>query len=397
MRAAVAEAAIVLIQPSSSQRGIESAVDMSTQATVPTITLVPHQELSFDANNPRLGAENMSQDEILERLWRNFAVDEIAMSVAANGFFGYEPIFVINEGGMKVVVEGNRRLAAVRLLTDANARTKLKATDLPKPSSAALATLDALPVIVTTREDIWRFIGFKHVNGPQAWDAVAKAEYIVWVHNQLSVPLAEVAVQIGDKHATVARLYNARMALDQVEAAGTWSRDDRWNKRFYFSHLYTGLGYKGIQAFLGIDATKGATSDAPVPKTKIDELGELCVWLFGSKSRNEKPLIRSQNPDLRTLDDVLQNTNGIAALRQGLGLTVSLDIARGDQQILREKLVASKSTLQDARGKVLTGYQGLRDLHQVADEVAALAEELVGDMDRLDKRERRRKLEDTEE
>jgi hypothetical protein len=354
------------------------------------IELIAPGDLHFDDRNPRLGAEGLTQDEILERLWRSFAVDEIAMSIGTNGFFGYEPLFVVQENGRNVVVEGNRRLAAVRLLTNETQRIRVKATDLEPATAEALATLDTLPVILTTREHIWRFIGFKHVNGPQAWDAVAKAEYIVWVHNELGVALDEIAKQIGDKHATVARLYNARMALQQAEQAGSWSRSDRWNTRFFFSHLYTGLGYKGIQSFLGFDATKSTTSDKPIPDDHIEQLGELCTWLFGSKSRDIRPLIRSQNPDLRTLDDVLQSANGVAALRQGLGLTVSSDIAKGDEQILREKLVAGKSAMQDARGKVLTGYRGLRDLHILAEDIAALGEELVGDMDRWDRRERRR-------
>jgi hypothetical protein len=369
---------------------------MPTTAESPTIERIAPGDLEFDDRNPRLGADGLSQDEILERMWRSFAVDEIAMSIGANGFFGYEPLFVVQEDGRNVVVEGNRRLAAVRLLTNEADRIRLKATDLEPATAEALASLDTLPVIITTREHIWRFIGFKHVNGPQAWDAVAKAEYIVWVHNQLGVALDEIAKQIGDKHATVARLYNARMALQQAEHAGTWSRDDRWNTRFFFSHLYTGLGYKGIQSFLGVDATKSTTSPKPIPEDRLDELGELCTWLFGSRSRDIRPLIRSQNPDLRTLDDVLQSANGVAALRQGLGLTVSSDIAKGDEQILREKLVAGKAALQDARGKVLTGYRGLRDLHVLSEEIAALSEELVADMDRWDRRERRRSAEAVE-
>lgn len=363
---------------------------MSADPDLPVIEQVPPNELYFDDRNPRLGADGLTQDTIIERLWRSFAVDEIAMSIATNGFFGYEPLFAVVEDGRKVVVEGNRRLAAVRLLTSPTERARVKATDLPDAGPDALATLARLPVIMTTRKDIWRFIGFKHVNGPQAWDAVAKAEYIVWVHNELGVPLDEIAVQIGDKHATVARLYNARMALQQAEEADVWSRDDRSNTRFFFSHLYTGLGYKGIQSFLGVDATKGSTSSRPIPNDHLQQLGELCVWLFGSKTRDRKPLIKSQNPDLRVLDEVLQDPNGVAALRQGLGLTVSSDIAKGDEQILREAMVAAKTALQQARGKVLTGYQGARDLYTLGEEIAALGEELLADMDRRDRRAKRR-------
>src|SRR4051794_14238585 len=114
------------------------------------VTLVATKDLFFDSENPRLveagGPE--SQREIIRVLWREFAVDEIALSIAANGFFPYEPLFVAKEDGRLVVVEGNRRLAAVRLLADADLRRDVGATDLPTIDAAAKKALDQLPVVV---------------------------------------------------------------------------------------------------------------------------------------------------------------------------------------------------------------------------------------------------------
>jgi hypothetical protein len=59
-------------------------------------------------------------------------------------------------------------------------------------------------------------------------------------------------------------------------------------------------------------------------------------------------------------------------------------------------LVAAKAILQDARGKVLTGYRGLRDLYVLAEEIAALGEELSADMDRWDRRKRKRNADPAE-
>jgi hypothetical protein len=157
-------------------------------------------ELRFDEKNPRLSARHADapdQQAILEVLWREFAVDEVALSIATNGFFPYEPVFVVDEvlpsTGKRelIVVEGNRRLAAVRLLADPTLRRTLKATDLPPTSAAVKPTLERLPVIRCERDEIWRFVGFKHVNGPQPWDALSKAEYIAWVHNDLGAAPVE--------------------------------------------------------------------------------------------------------------------------------------------------------------------------------------------------------------
>jgi hypothetical protein len=91
----------------------------SSVSRVPEITPMRSRDLVFDANNPRLRGDEgqgLSQQGIFDALWRDFAVDEVAGSIAANGYFEYEPMFVVKEGDSFVVVEGNRRLAAVKAL-----------------------------------------------------------------------------------------------------------------------------------------------------------------------------------------------------------------------------------------------------------------------------------------
>jgi hypothetical protein len=324
------------------------------------------------------GAEP-TQREIIQTLWRDFAVDEIALSVAASGFYQYEPLIAVREANRLVVVEGNRRLAAVKLLRDPKLRAAVKATSLPKITEARRHSLAKLPVIETTRSDAWQYIGFKHVNGPQAWQSWAKAQYIGWVHNELRVGLDEIAEQIGDQHATVQRLYRALMALEQAEKAGVFYRDDRFKTHFSFSHLYTGLDYSGIQRFSGISASRSATK-SPIAPAKIKQFGQLCEWLYGSKAKNKPPLIRSQNPDLRVLDEVLQSADGTAALRRGLPLQVAQDISKGDEQLLREALIDARQNLQEAKGKLVTGYAGERDMIAIAEDIRNLAQSVLDEM-----------------
>lgn len=354
----------------------------SAQVELPTPEEIEVEDLRFDPSNPRLASdlgESPSQPEILERLWNDFAVDEIALSIHANSFFKHEPLFVEKTGPHYTVLEGNRRLAAVLLLCNQDLRMKVGATDLPRLTPAQSAALDTLPAIVCRRDEVWRYMGFKHVNGPQAWGAEAKADYIAWVHNHLGIKLDEIAATIGDKHQTVRRLYAARMVLQQAERAKKFQREDRAKNHFSFSHLYTGLGYAGIQKFIGLRNAEADDKD-PVPKSRLDNLGDLLLWMYGSKGKNRLPLVRSQNPDLRVLDETLQKEEGIVALRRGLPLDISRDIARGDEQIFRESLQESKLALQRAIGTIITGYDGQPDLLTTARDVRKLSERLVDQM-----------------
>lgn len=340
-------------------------------------------DLDLDAKNPRLveavGTTSPTQDQLLKVLWHEMAVDELAMSIASHGYFEHEPIFADRTNGRLVVIEGNRRLAAVRLLRESAQRERLGATDIPVLTKARYASLDKLPVVVVDREKVWQYIGFKHVNGPQPWHAYAKAEYIAWVHDELGVPLSRISQQIGDPHDTVQRLYRGLTVLRQAEKAKVFRRADRYQKRFSFSHLYTGIGHTGIQRFLGITA-KSLNTKAPVPRSRLKPLGELCTWLYGSKSRAIEPLVTTQNPHLRILSEILETKEGVVALRRGLPLAASKAIARGDERLFEESMQAAKSSLQQARGTLLHGWRGDAGLMETADEIQQLATDIASTM-----------------
>lgn len=354
----------------------------------------PVTDLHFDFKNPRIVqtgiVEQDGEEALIETLWREMAVDEIAMSIAENGFFRHEPLFAAMEGGKLVVVEGNRRLAAVKLLKSPKLRQQVGATDLPRAGPAVLRSLSKLPVIRQSRKSIWQYVGFKHVNGPQVWQSYSKAYYIARVHDKFSVSLEQIANQIGDRHTTVMRLYRGWMALEQAENEGVFDREDRWKKHFSFSHLYTGLDYPGIQAFLGLKPDRSYKPN-PVPKSKVANLGRLCEWLFGSKSQNKQPLVQSQNPDLKVLNEVLQDEAGLTALKQGLPLGTSHDISKGDAQLFSSAVQTAKLSLQKARGTVLTGYAGEVGPMQTAEDISELSRALLHEMAHIQSTSSKRK------
>ncbi len=367
----------------------------SSALAPPVVQMTLVKDLRLDPKNPRLvqiigEGESVTQAQLAETLWREMAVDEIAYSIAENGYFPHEPLFAIPEDGELVVIEGNRRLAAVMILLDDGLRARLKATDLPKLSAARRASLQRLPVIVASREDLWQYIGFKHVNGPQTWESFAKASYVAWVHNELGIPLDQIASQIGDRHTTVQRMYRSMMVLEQAEKSGVFRMEDRRKRHFSFSHLYTGLDYPGIQGFLGV-AKGDASEKAPIPKNHLPQLGELLTWLYGSKSKDVQPIVTSQNPDLRRLDDILQTDAGTVAIRRGLPLAASHAISRGDAALFAEGLQAAKTGLQQARATLLSGFDGAPDHIRNAEEILELAESLLQEL-RDRPRDKRRKV-----
>jgi hypothetical protein len=345
-------------------------------------TRLPVKDLHLDAQNPRLVSDlaQADQDRLIETLWRNESLDELALSIKQNGFFEEEPLLVVRESEKYVVVEGNRRLATVKLLLDDELRRRLRATDLPELTKAQKAAIETLPVsIYPDRKSLWAYIGFRHVNGPLTWDSWPKAQYIAFVHNTFGVDLDQIALSIGDKNQTVKRLYRGLMVLNQaVEQAG-YKLDDRHKKHLSFSHLYTGLDYAGFQHHLGLTRDAGYEPH-PIDQKRLPNLKELMIWLFGSREENKFPIVRSQNPDLKKLDDILKDKRALTALRAGLGLEVSHQLSLGDEVRLRECLTRSKYDLQQAKGLVVTGYKGERDILELVSDIIDIATSLEDEM-----------------
>jgi hypothetical protein len=238
-----------------------------------------------------------------------------------------------------------------------------------------------LPVIKKPRNAVWDFIGFKHVNGPQEWDSIAKAEYVARVHEDYDVPLPEIAQAIGDRNATVVRLYHGLKVLQQAQSAHVFDSADRFHQRkdFAYSHLWTGLGYEGVRKFLGI--SEGSRSERnPVPKPKIPALGELCRWLYGSNKEQIEPLVKSQNPHLRQLDEALRSKRGVSALRQGLSLQQAVNASRGDTRLLLDALIAAEQNLREAKGYFSTGFNGQQEIRETVGNIHSLATSLQAEL-----------------
>lgn len=360
------------------------------------------QQLHLDFKNPRISEfgvdQNTDEAKILKILWESMAVNELMLSIVSNGFWQYEPLIVINRTQGYTVVEGNRRLAAVKLLHNDHGLS-LPSYVKQNITQKILDETSTLPcMVVTSREDAWKFIGFKHVNGPAKWGSYAKARYISEIHNDFGIPLEQIASQIGDTNKTAQKLYQGLMVLEQAKKAKVYDySNDVQADRLYFSHLYTGLQRDGIRSFLNIKEAEEESKD-PVPKDSLNHLGELLEWLYGSKKNSTQPVIKSQNPDLKYLDEVLKKRESLAAIRGGEALEYSYELSRSNDAVFEENLLAAKRNLQKARGYLTNGYDGEESLLRVAGSVAELADDLYDEMDKImrDKQGKNRKQRLTE-
>lgn len=351
------------------------------------IILTKPDTLSFDYKNPRIAEFSITAQtpskEIVKILWNVMGVEEIVLSIKASGFFDHEPLIAVKEDGKDIVIEGNRRLAAVQCILNPELADFIGINkNLLSVPDKIKKTLEEIPVIfVDQRKDAWKFIGFKHINGPAKWGSYAKAQYISEIKNEYNISLDEIASQIGDTHKTVQKLYQGLQVIEQAEEAGIFDRSDISANRLYFSHLYTGLTYDGFKEYLGLKDVSEEVKN-PVPKDKLDHLEETLTWIFGSKKKELDPVIQSQNPDLRRLEAVIKSKEATYALRDGISLIHAYEISQPKNETFEQSLLEAKRALQKAQSYQTEGFDGSDEtMLKQAGTIANMADELYQSME----------------
>lgn len=141
--------------------------------------------LHLDAKNPRLGRETSARAprEIIQYLFENDKAIDVAQSIAERGYFPNEPLLAIKENALLVVVEGNRRLAALKVLREPGLleggirrRVERLSRQLEDPSS-----ITSVPVTVApSRRATDRQIAGRHIGSPVlAWEPENRASFIL--------------------------------------------------------------------------------------------------------------------------------------------------------------------------------------------------------------------------
>jgi hypothetical protein len=72
--------------------------------------------IELDPKNVRLDIDSPSQDAIIQDLFKNENAIQIVESIAQNGFFNQEMPIITKEDGRWIVLEGNRRISALKAI-----------------------------------------------------------------------------------------------------------------------------------------------------------------------------------------------------------------------------------------------------------------------------------------
>jgi hypothetical protein len=333
---------------------------MSARKTKPVINAksVAHisvELLDFDCLNPRLpNYLNKSDDgEVVEWMLKEANIVELMGSIGEQGYFEGEPLIVVPSKAKPnhfEVVEGNRRLSAVKLLLKPELALTRKAAVLQAAKAAGQKPTE-LPVLkFDSRDEVLRYLAYRHITGIEPWNPLQKARYLKQLASSSDFKKLKkdelrrrLAKEIGSNSNYVARLLAGLAVYEAIEDSHFFDIAGLDEKTISYSVLTTALTYDTLSKHIGL---KGPTDDEVTGLVK-KELKELTSWLFEKNSEGQTRLGESRN--LQKLARVVAEPKALAKFRTGRPLAEADLLTSGPVEAFRISLSEAKARLETAR------------------------------------------------
>jgi hypothetical protein len=301
-------------------------------------------DLRLDPQNPRLPRDvrgTKDQDALATYIARRYNAIEVARSIASNGFFESEPLIAVKDGSSWRVVEGNRRLSALKGLSEPDLRKKFANAKEWERISRNASLPDTIPVVVATQEDdIWPIVGYRHISGIEPWNPYAKAQFIAdRVDSDISWD--KVAILVGESETSVRSHYRNfkinEQARDDFDIDTSEVEDQ-------FGTFTRAMQSRSMRTYIKAPAPREVTKRAlPLPKTKKRNIAELLSWIFGA---NGEEAVIEESRDLQELGIVLQDKHATEVLQATRDLTEAYLVSPGQRDDLAKRLKKAEALLR---------------------------------------------------
>jgi hypothetical protein len=320
--------------------GFELTVEvaMSTQEkTIAEATVraefgyVSPDELRFDPNNPRFGGELLRkrQEQIQELLiGKPYYASELIDSFLENGFIGYEPLVVRKEDGLYVVLEGNRRLAAVKHILQ-NRSEYETAENKEKINSLEEIPVLKFPDIGASQDAAQRiYLGVRHLFGYREWPPLSKAKFLHREIKELG-DIDRVVRELGITKSDIQRYLTPYRVLLKTES------DIPEGKDFWL--LGESLTRSGVRKYVQLDVNRKTVQVNHVNTKKVSHLLDFVYGKYNKSKRTRDPSTAriSDTRQLKDLARALGSDDASAALELGHDLQLALMLVETREESIK--------------------------------------------------------------
>ena len=241
-----------------------------------------------------------------------FDLGSLKDSIRTNGYIPIEQIVVIgfdskvSDKPQYLVIEGNRRTAAIKSLLRENKEGSVDLTEDVKLSLNPIEVVELCGKDEEINSYTRTLMGIRHVSGVRQWGPYQQAKLVVELFELKGATLGSVAQKIGISSREVARRYRASKALAQMEEDEEFS--DYAEPRLY-TFFHEAVSSPIIRDWLGFsDQTYTSTNE---------EARRLFFEILSPRDIDGEiklPKLTNANQQVRQLRDIVTKRKAIEVL-----------------------------------------------------------------------------------
>ena len=309
-------------------------------------------QLKFDEKNPRLPMRlygETDENQVIDYMIKYGNIVELMLSIAETGYSDAEPLLVVQDfDGTYTVVEGNRRLAALKLLNKPElAKVRIQSVKTVIEEAKNKPT-DIPCILYPSREAVLDYLGYRHITGVKDWGALEKARYLdqlYQIHIQDTPQdkiYSKLAKMIGSRSDYVSKLH---MAFKLYEKANdkAYYEDDIEESDIKFSWITTALGYNGILKFIGLLGVE----DNSLSTLNEENFGKIFTWMFSAKKH-----VIQESRQISKLSKIAEYPEAVERLEKGGTLEEALLYTSDPAETFVKMLETAKTQLKQAKDAI---------------------------------------------
>lgn len=342
---------------------------------------LPLEKLCFDEKNPRLPARLQGitdESQVIDYMVRYGNIIELMQSIAETGYFEAEPLLVVeHQDGTYTVIEGNRRLAALKLLATPHL-TKLRAQTIKKIVADAKCRPTEIPCILyAKREDVLDYLGYRHITGVKDWGALEKARYLdqlYQIHIESTAPdkiYQKLAKMIGSRSDYVVKLHTALKLYEKANDHAYYGAAIK-EEDISFSWLTTAVGYNGISSFIGLSDTP----DPSLHKLHEENFKKLFIWMYSPS----KAVIKEAR-QISELAKIVEHPLALEHLEKDSSLDEAILYTSAPQDAFVEMLKKAKQQLRQAKDAIEQLTEEPAEAQTLLEDIERLIKTICGGLD----------------
>lgn len=340
--------------------------------------IVNIEYLKFDKLNPRLPKrlQGITDDaKVIDYMVKNGNILELMKSIAETGYSEAEPLLVVldNSDNKYIVVEGNRRLTAVKLLNNPKL-AKVRMASIDEIVKEAVSIPEEIPVIIySSRELILDYLGYRHITGVKDWGALEKARYLDQLYHvhcndeNRSYIYKKLAKMIGSKSDYVSKLHQA-LKLYNLANDEAYYGADITEEEISFSWITTAIGYSEIANFLNI------TED--IAQINQENYKKLFLWMFDRKKR-----VIGDSREISKLASIVAQDTSLKKLETGSTVDEAILYTSVPSEVFLEMLKNARKSLRQAKDAIEQLSEEPSGSRDILDEITKIVKTIVGGLD----------------